>query len=60
MASCLPEIEMQIVPRGRRREEKQLFIYFQNADASYDFSSNDHFPYPRYTDTWFNRYAFEL
>lgn len=28
---------------------------FQNADASYDFSSNDPFPFPRYTDDWFNR-----
>lgn len=28
---------------------------FQNAEASYDFSSNDPFPYPRYTDDWFNR-----
>uniref|UniRef100_A0A3Q1HN98 Neuroendocrine convertase 2 n=1 Tax=Anabas testudineus TaxID=64144 RepID=A0A3Q1HN98_ANATE len=26
-----------------------------NADASYDFSSNDPFPFPRYTDDWFNR-----
>ncbi|GFS78184.1 neuroendocrine convertase 2 [Nephila pilipes] len=25
-----------------------------NARASYDFSSNDPFPYPRYTDDWFN------
>lgn len=28
---------------------------FQNAEASYDFSSNDPYPYPRYTDDWFNR-----
>ena len=28
---------------------------FKNARASYDFSSNDPFPYPRYTDDWFNR-----
>ncbi|KAJ8308817.1 hypothetical protein KUTeg_013691 [Tegillarca granosa] len=28
-----------------------------NAKASYDFSSNDPYPYPRYTDTWFNRYC---
>ncbi|KAJ0067146.1 hypothetical protein NL108_012797 [Boleophthalmus pectinirostris] len=26
-----------------------------NADASYDFSSNDPYPFPRYTDDWFNR-----
>ncbi|KAK7901860.1 hypothetical protein WMY93_018629 [Mugilogobius chulae] len=25
-----------------------------NADASYDFSSNDPYPFPRYTDDWFN------
>ncbi|KAJ7398679.1 Neuroendocrine convertase 2 [Pitangus sulphuratus] len=25
-----------------------------NAKASYDFSSNDPYPYPRYTDDWFN------
>lgn len=31
-----------------------LFL-LQNAEASYDFSSNDPFPYPRYTDDWFNR-----
>jgi len=24
-----------------------------NAEASYDFSSNDPYPYPRYTDDWF-------
>ncbi|KAJ8962580.1 hypothetical protein NQ318_000973 [Aromia moschata] len=29
--------------------------YNYNAKASYDFSSNDPFPYPRYTDDWFNR-----
>ena len=23
-----------------------------NAEASYDFSSNDPYPYPRYTDDW--------
>ncbi|KAL8603635.1 hypothetical protein ACOMHN_005577 [Nucella lapillus] len=28
-----------------------------NADASYDFSSNDPYPYPRYTDTWFNSHG---
>lgn len=28
-----------------------------NAEASYDFSSNDHFPYPRYTDDWFNSHG---
>ncbi|VCX02534.1 unnamed protein product [Gulo gulo] len=26
-----------------------------NAEASYDFSGNDPYPYPRYTDDWFNR-----
>lgn len=31
------------------------FFVLQNAKASYDFSSNDPFPYPRYTDDWFNR-----
>lgn len=29
----------------------------QNAPASYDFSSNDPFPYPRYTDDWFNSHG---
>ena len=33
------------------------FFVVQNARASYDFSSNDPFPYPRYTDDWFNRYG---
>merc|ERR1711887_69701 len=28
-----------------------------NAMASYDFSSNDPFPYPRYTDDWFNSHG---
>ncbi|CAF0928595.1 unnamed protein product, partial [Didymodactylos carnosus] len=28
-----------------------------NAAASYDFSSNDHYPYPRYTDDWFNSHG---
>ncbi len=32
----------------------QVFVV-QNAAASYDFSSNDQYPYPRYTDDWFNR-----
>ena len=32
-----------------------LVALFQNARASYDFSSNDPYPYPRYTDDWFNR-----
>jgi proprotein convertase subtilisin/kexin type 2 len=28
-----------------------------NAAASYDFSSNDPYPYPRYTDDWFNSHG---
>ncbi|XP_069787895.1 neuroendocrine convertase 2 isoform X3 [Narcine bancroftii] len=28
-----------------------------NAEASYDFSSNDPFPYPRYTKDWFNSHG---
>lgn len=28
-----------------------------NSEASYDFSSNDEFPYPRYTDDWFNSHG---
>lgn len=28
-----------------------------NAKASYDFSSDDQFPYPRYTDDWFNSHG---
>ncbi|XP_032804422.1 neuroendocrine convertase 2 [Petromyzon marinus] len=28
-----------------------------HAEASYDFSSNDPFPYPRYTDDWFNSHG---
>uniref|UniRef100_A0A915D2X5 Neuroendocrine convertase 2 n=1 Tax=Ditylenchus dipsaci TaxID=166011 RepID=A0A915D2X5_9BILA len=28
-----------------------------NAEASYDYSSNDPFPYPRYTDDWFNSHG---
>ncbi|XP_067942280.1 neuroendocrine convertase 2-like [Watersipora subatra] len=33
-----------------------LFNNF-NADASFDFSSNDAYPYPRYTDDWFNSHG---
>jgi len=32
-------------------------MYNYNAEASYDYSSNDPFPYPRYTDTWFNSHG---
>lgn len=32
-------------------------MYNYNAQASYDYSSNDPFPYPRYTDTWFNSHG---
>ena len=32
-----------------------IILFVQNAEASYDYSSNDPFPYPRYTDDWFNR-----
>lgn len=28
-----------------------------NAEASYDFSSNDPYPYPRYTKDWFNSHG---
>ncbi|KAJ8672948.1 hypothetical protein QAD02_004209 [Eretmocerus hayati] len=31
--------------------------YNFNAKASYDFSSNDPYPYPRYTDDWFNSHG---
>uniref|UniRef100_A0AAX7V6X6 Neuroendocrine convertase 2 n=1 Tax=Astatotilapia calliptera TaxID=8154 RepID=A0AAX7V6X6_ASTCA len=31
--------------------------WYLNADASYDFSSNDPFPFPRYTDDWFNSHG---
>ncbi|XP_031845673.1 prohormone processing protease amontillado [Nomia melanderi] len=31
--------------------------YNYNARASYDFSSNDPYPYPRYTDDWFNSHG---
>jgi proprotein convertase subtilisin/kexin type 2 len=33
-----------------------LFDNF-NAEASYDFSSNDPYPYPRFTDDWFNSHG---
>lgn len=29
----------------------------QHPEASYDFSSNDPYPYPRYTDDWFNSHG---
>uniref|UniRef100_A0AAU7L203 Neuroendocrine convertase 2 n=1 Tax=Dugesia japonica TaxID=6161 RepID=A0AAU7L203_DUGJA len=28
-----------------------------NAESSYDFSSNDPYPFPRYTDDWFNSHG---
>ncbi|KAG5861660.1 hypothetical protein JTB14_035269 [Gonioctena quinquepunctata] len=31
--------------------------YNYNSQASYDFSSNDPFPFPRYTDDWFNSHG---
>lgn len=31
--------------------------YNYNARASYDFSSNDPYPYPRFTDDWFNSHG---
>ncbi|XP_066245943.1 neuroendocrine convertase 2 isoform X1 [Euwallacea similis] len=31
--------------------------YNYNAQASFDFSSNDPYPYPRYTDDWFNSHG---
>ncbi|XP_063104726.1 neuroendocrine convertase 2 isoform X2 [Cavia porcellus] len=31
--------------------------WYLNAEASYDFSSNDPYPYPRYTDDWFNSHG---
>ncbi|ETN74470.1 hypothetical protein NECAME_12954 [Necator americanus] len=33
------------------------YQWYLNAEASYDFSSNDPFPYPRYTDDWFNSHG---
>ncbi|CAF1401090.1 unnamed protein product [Adineta ricciae] len=32
-------------------------MYNYNAEASYDFSSDDPHPYPRYTDDWFNSHG---
>ncbi|KAF6021614.1 PCSK2 [Bugula neritina] len=33
-------------------------LYYNfNADASFDFSNNDPYPYPRYTDDWFNSHG---
>uniref|UniRef100_A0A8C1XXL9 Neuroendocrine convertase 2 n=1 Tax=Cyprinus carpio TaxID=7962 RepID=A0A8C1XXL9_CYPCA len=31
--------------------------WYLNAEASFDFSSNDPYPYPRYTDDWFNSHG---
>jgi hypothetical protein len=68
------ELRRNCPPAGetflRRRSQYSLAFHaystqctLQNAKASYDFSSNDPFPYPRYTDDWFNshgtRYANE-
>ena len=47
-----------VYPMIRQLWEIQNFhIFFQNARASYDFSSNDPYPYPRYTDDWFNSHG---
>lgn len=47
-------------PRNPRLFTSSSLPLFQNAEASYDFSSNDPFPYPRYTDDWFNRWVGSL
>lgn len=56
-----PDLKFNYVSTADEVETKALKIMFchvyllKNAEASYDFSSNDPFPYPRYTDDWFNR-----
>lgn len=34
-----------------------IVLIDQHPEASYDFSSNDPYPYPRYTDDWFNSHG---
>ncbi|XP_050827935.1 neuroendocrine convertase 2 isoform X3 [Serinus canaria] len=47
--------------KARRRRSLQHKLRLEkdsrNAKASYDFSSNDPYPYPRYTDDWFNSHG---
>lgn len=56
-----PDLKFNYVSTADKMVKKDLKIMFcifylvKNAEASYDFSSNDPFPYPRYTDDWFNR-----
>ncbi len=38
-------------------ENIKIISQFQNEKASYDFSSNDPYPYPRYTDDWFKSHG---
>ena len=47
---CLPHDETTL-------GNSKFSLFFQNARASYDFSSNDPYPYPRYTDDWFNSHG---
>ncbi|KAI6071619.1 Neuroendocrine convertase 2 isoform X3 [Aix galericulata] len=49
------------IAKARRRRSLQHKLHLEkdsrNAQASYDFSSNDPYPYPRYTDDWFNSHG---
>ncbi|XP_048362413.1 neuroendocrine convertase 2-like [Sphaerodactylus townsendi] len=46
---------MALYPTGFK--SKPCLASNNNAQASYDFSSNDPYPYPRYTDDWFNSHG---
>ena len=50
-----PDLMHNYVRRFIRKKRTKKNDRFQNTAASYDFTSNDQYPYPRYTDDWFNR-----
>uniref|UniRef100_A0A8C0Q2W8 Neuroendocrine convertase 2 n=1 Tax=Canis lupus familiaris TaxID=9615 RepID=A0A8C0Q2W8_CANLF len=52
-----PQIVSSIKERNRCRGTWKLSRLQGNAEASYDFSGNDPYPYPRYTDDWFNSHG---
>ncbi|KAF3421032.1 hypothetical protein E2986_09387 [Frieseomelitta varia] len=49
--------QLSRAPEPLTNSKKKSVGLFQNAKASYDFSSNDPYPYPRYTDDWFNSHG---
>ncbi|KAI0983309.1 hypothetical protein GJ496_007958 [Pomphorhynchus laevis] len=49
-------VTVAILDDGIDYTHKDLYKNYYH-EASYDYSSNDHYPYPRYTDDWFNSHG---